>query len=67
MIMHMKDINQLSDESLLAKLSELRLELNIEKRKIASTGVASKKSKVKETRRSIAQILTLLNQRGATK
>ena len=65
--MHMKDLKSLSGDALNAKLSELRLELNIEKRKIADTGVASKKSNVHETKRTIAQILTLLNERGANK
>ena len=65
--MHIKDLRAMSDEALQAKLSELGLEISIEKRKIASTGVSSKKTKAREMKRSIAQIFTLLNERGARK
>ncbi|MGC8587195.1 MAG: 50S ribosomal protein L29 [Candidatus Micrarchaeia archaeon] len=61
----MKDLNALSNESLIAKLNEIRLDLAIEKRKVVSTGVASKKVKTREMKRTIAQIQTLLKQRGA--
>ncbi len=62
--MKIKNLRSLSNEGLVAKLDELRLESAIEKRKIAATGVASKKVKIREIRRTIAQILTLLSQRG---
>ncbi|MEM4072145.1 MAG: 50S ribosomal protein L29 [Candidatus Micrarchaeaceae archaeon] len=62
--MKIKDVKNMSNEALLAKLDELRLELGIEKRKITATGVASKKIKMREMRRSVAQILTVLGQRG---
>lgn len=45
--------------------SQLVLELNIEQRKIASTGVSSKVVKTKEIRRTIARINTILKERGA--
>ena len=63
--MKIKDLRSLSSEALKAKLSELRLEAGIERRKIASTGVSSKQVKIGEIKRTIAQILTLLNERGA--
>ena len=63
--MKIKDLRSLTTEGLTTKLSELRLDAAIEQRKIASTGVASKKVKLHEIRRTIAQILTLLNERGA--
>ncbi|MDE1846277.1 MAG: 50S ribosomal protein L29 [Candidatus Micrarchaeota archaeon] len=62
--MHIKDLRALSKEALQAKLAEVRFELGIERRKIASTGVASKKVKQKEMKRSVAQILTLLKEKG---
>lgn len=62
--MRIKDLRSLSNEALTAKLGELRLETGIEKRRIASTGVASKKIKMKEMRRTIAQILTILKEKG---
>ncbi len=63
--MKIKELRTLSADALKSKLSELRLELAIEKRNIAQTGVASKKTKSREMRRTVAQILTLLNERGA--
>ena len=63
--MKIKDLRELSTEALNTKLRDLRLEVSIEKRHIASTGVASKKIKITEMKRSVAQILTLLNERGA--
>ncbi|MDE1805042.1 MAG: 50S ribosomal protein L29 [Candidatus Micrarchaeota archaeon] len=65
--MHIKELRAMSKEALEAKLSELELEVSIERRKIASTGVASKKTKAREMKRTKAQILTLLNERGARK
>ncbi len=64
MIMRMNDLKSLSSEALASKLKDLRLEIGIERRTIKSTGVASKKIKSRELRRTVAQILTLLNQRG---
>jgi ribosomal protein L29 len=63
--MHIKDLRSLSTDSLNEKLDTLRLDLSIEMRKIASTGVANKKAKVREIKRTVAQILTLINERGA--
>ncbi|MCL5419650.1 MAG: 50S ribosomal protein L29 [Candidatus Marsarchaeota archaeon] len=63
--MKIKDLRGLSKEALEARLAELDLESSIERRKIASTGVASKKTKIREMRRTKAQVLTLLNERGA--
>jgi len=62
--MKIKELRSLSNEALASKLKDLKLELGIEKRNIKSTGVASKKIKAGEIRRTVAQILTLLNERG---
>ena len=59
-----KDIRALNSDSLKTTLAQLVLELNIEKRKIASTGVSSKIVKTREIRRTIARINTILNERG---
>jgi len=61
-----KDIRALSNDSLKTTRGQLVLELNIEKRKIASTGVSSKVVKTREIRRTIARINTILRERGAT-
>ncbi|MCL5092893.1 MAG: 50S ribosomal protein L29 [Candidatus Marsarchaeota archaeon] len=55
----------LTSDNLKSKLDELRIELAIEKRKVASTGVASKVVKTKDIKRTIARINTILNERGA--
>ena len=65
MHMKIKDLRALPNEALMTKLSELKLDAAIEQRKIAATGVASKKVKIREIKRTIAQVLTLLNERGA--
>lgn len=62
--MKIKDLRSLPNDGLITKLSELKLDAAIENRKIAATGVASKKVKIREIRRTIAQILTLLRERG---
>jgi len=59
------EIRALPDAALKQKLNELALELGIEKRKIASTGVASKVVKTREIRRTMARIQTILKERGA--
>lgn len=60
-----QEIRALPDTALKQKLSELALELGIERRKIASTGVASKVVKTREIRRTMARIQTILKERGA--
>lgn len=62
-----KDIRAMQDNALKTRIGELNLELAIEKRKIASTGVSSKVVKIREMKRTIAKIMTVLNERGASK
>lgn len=66
MVLHIKarDIRVLPDSALRTKLHELDLELGIERRKIAATGVASKVVKTREIKRTIARIKTILKERG---
>lgn len=64
--MKIKDLRSLPVDGLKAKLAELKLELAIEKRNIVQTGVANKKIKSKEMRRTVAQIMTLLKERGVS-
>ncbi|MCL5433891.1 MAG: 50S ribosomal protein L29 [Candidatus Marsarchaeota archaeon] len=61
-----KDLRSLQSVNLKDKLKELRLELASEKRKVASTGVASKVVKTKDIKHTIARIKTILNERGVT-
>jgi len=65
--MHIKDLRNLSTDALQSRLDQVSMDLSIERRKIASTGVQAKKAKIREMRRTIAQILTLLRERGASK
>jgi ribosomal protein L29 len=60
-----KDIKNLSEDALKTTLGQLQLELNTERRKIASTGVASKSNRSRSIRRTIARINTALKERGA--
>ncbi|MCL5102402.1 MAG: 50S ribosomal protein L29 [Candidatus Marsarchaeota archaeon] len=62
-----KDIRALQENALKAKIGELNLELAIEKRKVAATGVSSKVVKIREIKKTIARIQTVLNERGAAK
>ena len=61
-----KEIRNLPDDALRTTLGQLQLELNTERRKIASTGVSSKSGKTRSIRRTIARINTILKERGAT-
>lgn len=63
--MRIKELRALSSEDLKRKLKELDLEVGIERRKVAATGVSSKKVKLREMKRTAAKILTLLTERGA--
>ncbi|MCL5239246.1 MAG: 50S ribosomal protein L29 [Candidatus Marsarchaeota archaeon] len=62
--MRIKELRAMSVDVLKNKLQQLTLDLSIEKRKIAATGVQSKKVKVREIKRTRAQILTLLKEKG---
>ena len=64
LIIKIKDIRPLTVEELKERRNQLLLELSIEKRKIASTGVSSKTVKTRELRRTIARINTLLKEKG---
>jgi len=59
-----KEIKNLENNGLISKLNDLELELSKEKQKIKSTGVASKIVKLREMRKTIARIKTILSQRG---
>lgn len=65
--MKMNDIRSLQESALKAKLDDLNLELGVERRKVASTGVASKVVKIRDIKRTIARIQTVIRERGAKK
>jgi len=60
-----KDIRALSTDALKTTLTQLVLDMNIEKKKIASTGVSSKVVNTRKIKRTIARINTILKERGA--
>jgi ribosomal protein L29 len=64
-VIKIHELRAMQDTALKGKLGDLELELAIEKRKIASTGVSSKVVKTRELRRTIARINTILKERGA--
>ncbi len=65
LVIKIKDIRALPTTTLKSRLDELSLELAIEKRKVASTGVSSKVVKTRELKKTIARINTILKERGA--
>ncbi len=65
LIIKAKELRSLSDKELKTQMDSLLLEEAIEKRKIAATGVSSKVVKIRDIKRTIARILTILNERGA--
>lgn len=60
-----RDIRALSTDALKSTLNQLVLDMNIEKKKIASTGVSSKVVNTRKIKRTIARINTILRERGA--
>jgi len=64
LIIKIKDIRPLNVNELKERRNQLLLELSIEKRKIASTGVSSKVVKTRELRHTIARINTVLKEKG---
>lgn len=63
--MRIKELREMSVDALKSKLQQLNMDMAIERRKISATGVQSKTVKVKELRRTRAQILTLIKEKGA--
>jgi large subunit ribosomal protein L29 len=66
-VVHLKirDIRTLPTDSLKKRLDELNLDIGIERRKIASTGVSSKRGNIRQMKRTVARILTVIKERGA--
>ncbi|MEM4598365.1 MAG: 50S ribosomal protein L29 [Candidatus Diapherotrites archaeon] len=61
--MKASEIRALSDNELLEKLAALRRELSKEKATVASKTRPEKPAKIKNIRRDIARILTIMNER----
>ena len=53
-------------DGLKARLRDIELQLSVEKRKIASTGVSSKVVKVRELKRTRARIKTIMKEKGVS-
>jgi large subunit ribosomal protein L29 len=63
----MKKIRELSSEELKSKLAELRLDLAKDRAQVAVGGTPVNPGKVREVRRTIARILTALEERARKK
>jgi large subunit ribosomal protein L29 len=61
-IMRLKEIRDMSSEERAKKLSELRTELSRLKTMISAGGAVENPARVRELRRTIAQILTIENE-----
>ncbi|HDJ96717.1 MAG TPA: 50S ribosomal protein L29 [Candidatus Aenigmarchaeota archaeon] len=62
-ILKAKKIREMSDNELKKKLSELRLELSKERGQVAMGGTVKNPGRIRELRKSIARILTILRER----
>jgi len=63
-ILRLNEMRQMDVEVLKGKLAELRNELRVDKGHVASGGKASNPGRIKEMRRSIARVLTVLKEKG---
>jgi len=61
-IIRLKDINNMSTEERNKKLGELRAELSLMRTMISAGGAVENPTRVRELRRTIAQILTIENE-----
>lgn len=61
-ILQAEDIRELSYEQMQEKLDELRQELFTERSKIASGGAPENPGRLKELRRTIARVKTIMNE-----
>ena len=66
-ILRIKEMRRMGNEELKERLQELRTELATEKGAIASGTRAENPGKIKELRRTIARILTVLHERETGK
>ena len=62
-ILRLSEMRQMEVEVLKNKLAELRNELRIDRGSVSSGGKASNPGRIKEVRRSIARVLTVLNEK----
>ncbi|MFA5108423.1 MAG: 50S ribosomal protein L29 [Candidatus Micrarchaeia archaeon] len=62
-IIKKKDLHSMAPEALDAKLFEVRRELNHERGMVASGGRAQNPGKIRELRKTVARILTLLSRK----
>ena len=66
-IIKKREIKELSESDLRKRLGELRLDLVKDRGQIAIGGVPTNTGKVRETRKTIARMLTELNERKIKK
>lgn len=62
-IIKTREMAELGDSELMEKEEEFRRELNAERGKVATGGRTSNPGKIRELKRSVARILTILNER----
>ncbi len=64
-IIRASELRDMGTEELQEKLQELRMELFKERSKAAAIGTPENPGRVREIRRTIARILTIMNERAA--
>lgn len=62
-IYKMNEITEMDESTLIQKLDELRNELNVERGVSKSGGKGGNSGKIREIKKTIARILTVLNQK----
>jgi large subunit ribosomal protein L29 len=62
-ILRVNELRSMENATLKSKLSELRNELRVDRGSVASGGKASNPGRMKELRKSIARILTVLREK----
>ena len=65
-IMRVKEIRAMDNAALLKKVDEMKEELNVELGAIAAGGRATNVGKIKEIKKTIARILTVIAEREGT-
>ena len=63
MVKEMKQLREMNDAELLERLDQLKAELRKVKSEIGAGGAVSKPTQARNIRRSIARVLTVLNER----
>ncbi|MEM3555341.1 MAG: 50S ribosomal protein L29 [Candidatus Micrarchaeia archaeon] len=63
-VLRASELRQMDVDALKSKLAELKNELRVERGHVAGGGRATNPGRIREVRRSIARVLTVLKEKG---